>query len=77
MNFSVQFYWPRTSDVTLEGLFSSEEFGASESMDNEAAEEQCTPQVNPEEVVKHLKLIIELLQEIQVIFYLSYPDRST
>jgi len=41
----------RTSDVTLEGLFSSEEFGASESMDNEAAEEQCTPQVNPEELL--------------------------
>jgi hypothetical protein len=40
----------RTSEVTLEGLFSSEEFGASSEMDRHS-EPDCKPQVNPEQLM--------------------------
>jgi len=40
----------RTSEVTLEGLFSSEEFGASSDMDRQS-QPDCKPQVNPEQLM--------------------------
>jgi len=41
----------RTSDVTLEGLFSSDEFGESIEMGDGSEVEECTPQVNPEQLL--------------------------
>ena len=39
----------RTSQVTLEGMFSSEEFGADSEMDR--ADNACQPKINPEKVI--------------------------